>query len=501
LFQNKQPDVAPVSRDLRTNEQLLHQIFENCDDVYFRHFQIGNSNREAILLFISNLVDKELLDLSILKELLSGQKTRRTISMETINKHLLSTSLVQSVRTIPQVVESVTAGDIVLLVDKEDTALCIGLLSFEHRSIEKSENEVSIRGPQHAFNENMMSNIAAVRRFIASAELKVEKHIIGRVTKTPYCLVYHNSLADPKMVREVKKRIYNLNIDKVIDSSYLEEQIRDSPWSPFPTVNYTEKPDRVASQLLEGKIAIFVENSPNILTVPALFVEFLHVPEDYYQNFIFQSAIRILRYVSFFISLFLPSLFVAIVAYHHELIPASLLTSMMSQRQGVPLPTVIEVIAMEITFEVLREAGLRLPRPVGQAVSIVGALVIGDAAVQAALVMPSTVIVVATTGIASFTTPGYSMSIAIRFLRFPVLICTGVLGLLGFTLGILIIAFHLVTLKSFGVLYTGGFAPRYLADIEDSILRLPGQQTKAKTPWVGKNDANRRRPKGQSGYE
>jgi spore germination protein KA len=497
LFRDKRQDGSQLSKDLLINEQRLHVMFENCDDVIFRYFQLGHSNQKALVVFISNLIDMDFLDTTILKELIQDSKNKRPLTIEQIHNKFISTSDEHTVTTFPQIEHFVVTGHVVLLVDKEDTAICISASVWEHRGIEKSENEVSIRGPQQSFNESMTSNIALVRRFISSAELKVEENMIGLVTRTPYCLVYHKTYADPKIIHEVKERINKLKIDKIIDSSYLEEQIRDSPWSPFPTVNYTEKPDRVASHLLEGKVAIFVENSPNVLTVPAMFVEFLHVPEDYYQNFIFQSSIRILRYVSFFISLFLPSVYVAIVAYHHELIPASLLTSMMQQRQGVPLPTVIEILVMEITFEVLREAGLRLPRPVGQAVSIVGALVIGDAAVQAALVMPSTVIVVATTGIASFTTPGYSMSIAIRFLRFPLLICTGVLGLLGFTLGILIIAFHLVTLRSFGVIYTGGFTPRHTADIKDTLLRLPGQQTRANTPWIGKNGLNRDKPKGQ----
>ncbi len=479
-------DSSPIHlfKSLEANEKRIREIFTNCDDVVFRHVQIG-SHQNAMLLFVANLVKEDLLDAAILRKLLGGIQGKRTVTIDDIRTRLLSISEIQPLVMFSEVEASIVSGDAVLLVEGYASGLGLVVLGWEHRGVEKAENEVSIRGPAQAFTENMMNNIALIRRYICNAHLKVEKRIIGEATKTPYCVVYIDGVADAAIIQELKSRLKRRKIEKVIAIGYLEEQIRDAPWSPFPTVNKTERPDRVVAQLLEGRVAILVENSPIVMTVPALFVEFLQTPEDYYGDFLLQSAIRMLRYFAFAISLILPSLYVAISAFHHEIIPSSFLTALMDQREGVPLPTIVEVLIMEVTFEILREAGLRLPTAIGQTVSIVGALVIGQAAVQAHFVMASTVIIVATTGIASFTIPGFSLSAATRLLRFPLLIATGIFGLLGLSLGILVMLFHLVSLRSFGVIYTASLTPRTTRDVRDTIFRVP-KQFRMDTPWVGK---------------
>ena len=345
---------------------------------------------------------------------------------------------------------------------------------------------MALRGSQSGFTELLDNNIALIRRFILDSQLKVERSVLGRVTKTPYCIMYMEAIADSAIVQEVKNRLARAqqHVDKILDSGYIEELIRDMPSSPFPTVNTTEKPDRTAAHLLEGKVAILVNNSPIVLTVPALLAEFLDAPDDYYGNFLLQSAIRLLRYLAFWLSLTLPTLYVAVLCYHHELLSTSFLSTVMTQRQGVPLPTIVEVLVMEVTFEILREAGLRLPRPIGQAVSIVGALVIGQAAVQAGVVMATTVIIVAATAIMSFTIPGFAVAGAIRLLRFPLLILVGIFGLPGFVLGIMMILFHLVNVRSFGIVYTATLAPRKFTDIFYTLVRAPYYMTQLRIPWM-----------------
>jgi len=477
-----------LSKNVSWNEKRIASTFSRCDDVFFRRFEIGDSKQRALLVFLTNLVEKAIIDTVILRSLMDNHNKRR-LSIQQIQAKLIPSSEIRLLETFTQVESAIAAGEAVLFIDGHPQALSIAALKWEHRAVEKADNEVTVRGPQQAFSENMMNNIALVRRFIFDAKLKVEKGTIGTVTKTPYCLVYHDEFIDKAIVEEVRNRLGRLDLDQVLDTGVIEQLISDSPWSPFPTVDYTERPDRLVSQILQGRVAIFLENSPQTLTVPALFVEFLQVPEDYYQGGLLQSSIRILRYFAFLVSFILPSLYVAIMGYNHELIPNTFLPSVLEQRDGLPVPTAMEVIIMDIAFEVLREAGLRFPRPIGQAISIVGALVIGQAAVQARLVMAATVIVIATTGICSFTVPGYTLSAGARLLRFPLLIVTSFLGLLGFSLGLLVIAAHFLTLRSFGVIYTAGLAPRARRDLQDTVLRgrLP---TQSRTPWIG-----RKRPK------
>jgi spore germination protein KA len=471
---------ASLSNRLSVNIPHLHEIFNRCDDICFRELQVGK--QVALLVFVTDLVNLEWLNESVVRGIMRLNSKRR-LTIEEIRNHALSVSQIIEIHTFMEVEQKVVSGHVVLLLDGSSCALSIPLQEWEHRTVDKAENEVSLRGPQQAFTEHMMNNIALIRSFVADARLKVEKSTIGNVTHTPYCIIYHESFVDSEVLEQLKQRIAGLEIDKLFDSGMLEELLKDSRWSPFPTVNYTEKPDRLVAQLLEGRIGIMVQNSPTVLTVPALFVEFLQVPEDYYQSTLLQSAVRVLRYVAFLTALVTPSLYVAVLGFHHELIPESFLSSLLEQRSGVPLPTAVEVLVMEITFEILREAGLRFPRPIGQAISIVGALVIGQAAVQARLVMASTVIVVAITGITSFTIPGYAMSAGIRMLRFPLLIATSFLGILGFILVMMMIAFHILTLRSFGVIYTSGLSPYIKRSAADTMIRGFRKGSKSKSDW------------------
>ena len=478
------PDRIQIDLDL--NEASLKAIFAHCDDVSYRLIQIGSSGQRGMLVFIANLVKKDLVDATILRELIGGLHDAQTVSIDLLKKQLVSASDVRIVTTLSQAAQDIVSGRAVLLIDDDETALSMDVLGWEHRGVEKSENEVSIRGSQQAFTENLLNNVALVRRFIRDTRLKVEQNDVGEVTKTPCIILYMESLVDPALLDQVKQKLNESKIDKVLDSGNLVEILRRNVISPFPIINRTERPDRVAALLLEGRLVIMADNSPIALSLPALLVEFLQVPEDYYENFMLQSGIRMLRYAAFAMSLTIPSLYVALVGYHHELIPASMMPSIMGQREGIPLPTMIEVLVMELMFEILREAGLRLPRPIGQAISIVGALVIGQAAVQAKLVMATTVIVVATTGVTSFTMPGLGLASAIRLLRFPLLIMTGFLGLFGFAIGVFLILIHLVSLRSFGVIYTGALAPRTWQDAKDTLLRVPNQN-QTHIPWRGPN--------------
>lgn len=359
------------------------------------------------------------------------------------------------------------------MVDGHATAIINGNRGWEARAISQPEAEPTVRGSRESFVETLRTNASLIRRRIKSPNLKIETLRLGEVTNTEVAIAYIEGIVNEKLVGEVKSRLERIKVDGVLESGYIEELIEDNPWSLFPTVNHTEKPDRVAAMLLEGRIAILVEGTPFALTVPNLFVEYLHASEDYYERFMFTTAVRLIRFLSMIVSLTLPSLYIAVVSFHHELLPTTLLLSVAAQREAVPFPVFVEVLMMEAMFEILREAGIRLPRPIGQAVSIVGALVIGEAAVRAGLVAAATVIMVAFTGIASFVF-AYSASIAFRLLRFNMMILAGTLGILGLASGLAVIGIHLCTLRSFGVPYLSPAVPITGSDLKDVVFRALG---------------------------
>jgi spore germination protein KA len=332
---------------------------------------------------------------------------------------------------------------------------------------------VIIFGPKEGLTETLRFNTALLRRRLKSASFKIESMVLGRITKTDVVVCYIDSIAPPQLVNEIKERLKKIDIDGILDTGYLMELIADDKRTLFSQAMHTEKPDRICGQLLEGRVCIMVDGSPMALVLPVSFPEFWTSPEDYFIHFIPASLFRILRFVAFWIALLLPSLYVAVISYHHEMIPTPLLLTISATRQGVPFPAFVEALLMDATFELLREAGLRLPRAVGPAVSIVGALIIGDAAVRAGLVSTPMVVIIAFTGIASFVSPSYNAGIMIRILRFGFLIASGILGFLGIMVGLVLMLTRMASLSSFGQPYLAPLAPFNLKQITDIIVRRP----------------------------
>lgn len=296
---------------------------------------------------------------------------------------------------------------------------------------------------------------------------------VGKLSKTELVIAYLDGIAEDTTVEEVRNRLNRISIDAIEESGYIVEFIEDNPYSVFPQVLQTERPDRVVANLLEGRVCILVDNTPFVLIVPITFYQLMNSTEDYYERYILASAIRCLRYLFLAIALLFPSIYIAVVSFHQELLPTTLLFSVAAAKESVPFPVIVAAFLMEISFEALREAGLRLPRPIGGTVSIVGALVIGQATVQAGIVGAPLVIVVSITGIASFMFPSYSLTGAIRLLRFPMMILAAVLGLYGILLGILFILIHMVRLRSFGVPYLSPIAPFNFNQLKDVFIRAP----------------------------
>lgn len=470
-----------LGKDLDANLRTIKNVLDKCSDVVYREFVLAqNEEVRLALINIDGLSDKTQVTQSIIRALEleipaldPGREITKARALEFIKQQSLCTDQISETDKLQDIIRGILSGDTILLVDGHSTAIVNSIRHWESRSISEPTVEPVVRGPRESFVETLRTNTALIRRKIKSPGLKIETITLGRVTGTDMAIAYIEGIVDEKLVAEVKNRLNRIDIDSVLDTGYIEGLIEDSPLSVFPTINNTERPDKVAAMLLEGRVAILVDGSPFVLTMPNLFVEYIHSPEDYYQRFWFSSFVRIIRLLAMIISLTVPALYIAITSYHHDLLPTALLLSLAAQHESVPYPVLVEVLVMDLSFEILREAGLRLPRPIGQAVSIVGALVIGEAAVRAGLVAEATVIVVALTGIASFVF-SYAASVALRLLRFILMILAATLGLYGLVSGITVIGLHLCSLRSFGMPYLYPLIPTSDSSfLRDTIFRAP----------------------------
>ncbi|MCY9693835.1 spore germination protein [Paenibacillus alginolyticus] len=471
----KQNDETMISGNLHQDETRFRAIFDRCDDIVFRSFLIFGNN-EGLLVFMDGMADEKRIDTELLQPLMScSQPEEEWIddALSYLNYKVLPSEKIEIQTHEDQAAEAVLDGDVLILVDGAPGALSIGMTSLKTRSVEEPATEPVIRGPRDGFTESLQINVTLIRRRLRTPKLKSESLQVGALSRTKIVVMYVEGIAQQKIIDEVMARIQKIRLDMVLESGYIEELIMDNRFSIFPQLLTTERPDRVTASLAEGRVAIIVDNTPFSLIAPATFFEMLQSAEDYNQHYIVASATRWLRLWLSFSALVFPSLYIAITTMHQEMLPESLLLSIASSREAVPFPAIVEAFLMELAFEGLREAGIRLPRPVGQAVSIVGALVIGQAAVQAGLVSASLVIVVSFTGIASFIFPSYSLGLSIRYLRFPLMIIAGTLGLYGILIALLAVLVHLSKLRTFGEPYFAPASPINLRGLKDALLRVP----------------------------
>jgi Bacillus/Clostridium GerA spore germination protein. len=492
----------PLLDSLQQNLDNLRLLLERCSDIVFKEFAFGPSREShGIVVFFDGLVDRKEIEDHLLKALMlelnlidtNDPSWNKIDVLHLLQNSIVSMADVKLVDTLQDLVHHLSSGDTIMLIDGYSQALVAGTRSWQTRSIQAPENEVVVRGPKEGFTETLRFNTALLRRRIKSSNFKIESFVLGRLTKTDVVLCYVEGIAPPDLVTEVKNRLNRIDIDGVLDSGYLEEFLEDNHYTIFSQIEYTEKPDRVCGHLLEGQVCIIVDGSPIALIAPTSFPRFLIASEDYYERYIFSSLLRIMRAAAFLVALLLPSLFVAAITYHPEMIPPPLYVTIASAREGVPFPAFVEALILEITFEMLREAGIRLPRAIGPAISIVGALIIGDAAVKAGLVSTPMVVVIAFTGIASFINPSYNAGIVIRVARFGFLITAGALGLFGIMISLLIMLVHMTSLKSFGMPYMSPIAPFNLGQMSDIIVRRPWFLNKMRPTMKGTENVVRQK--------
>lgn len=465
-----------IDKNVMNNIQFIHETLGKPVDLVTREFIMQYTpDKKAAIIFLDELVDKDQIHNFVLRPLmLQGERIAvKTDLWETSVESLVQIGETKLIEEMKKAIDAILAGDTILFIDGYAKGLIIGTRGWDMRSVSDPRAENVVRGSREGMSETITVSLGMIRRRLRDPDLRVDLFELGRRTKTNIGLLYIKGIADPKMVNEVKKRIGQIDIDGVLESGYIEEMIMDQVWSPFPQIQNTERPDAVVGHLLEGKVALIVDGTPHVLIAPAVFTQFYHSAEDYFERYLISTALRLIRVLSLFIALLLPAIYIALISYHPEMIPSPLAIAMAGGRAVVPFIPIVEAILMEFSVEILREASIRLPGPIGPTIGIVGALVIGEAAVSAGLVSPAMVIVVGLTTISSYANPNYNAAISIRLLRFPFMIAAATFGLYGIMILIFLLFIHLSQLRSFGVPYMAPFGPLKWRDLKDSFIRVP----------------------------
>ncbi len=472
-----------IDEKLEANIKIFEGLFNNCHDVVKKKFQIGEKDKVwGYISYIDVMVDRRVIEESVLERITEEIRvvpptiSEKSNLFELIKSHVVATADIKEIATFDEICHGVMSGDTILLIDGFPKALLIATRGWPNRGIQEPDTEGVVRGSKEGFSESLRFNTVLIRRRIRDTQLKVKQEQIGTRTRTDIAIVYMEDLTRKELLKEIDLKLHSFTIDGILESGMLEELMEREWKSPFPKMQVTQRPDKVASALLEGRVAIVVDNTPFVLLVPTTFFSFYQANEDYYQNWIFSSFIRVLRYLGGLIAVSLPGLYIALTCFHPAMIPSGLVYSIAGARLGVPFPTVIEVLVMELLFELLREAGIRFPGSIGSTISIVGGLIIGQAAVSANIVSPIIVMVVSITAIASFSIPSHSLINSYRVIKYFIILLCALLGLFGFWLGIVVLITHLVDLKSFNFPYLTPFVSGEIndyKDTKDTFFRLP----------------------------
>ncbi|WP_419955337.1 spore germination protein [Neobacillus niacini] len=490
--QTDQPTKA-IHRSLQDQIHYIKEKTGNSTDVNIRQLQLGDGiGPNAAVVFIEGIADSKAINDFIIESIMNNRSVHNSRPLfEILLEDVVALGDVKEINDWENLFLSLMSGESIILVDGSHKALSASTRGGEQRSIQEPSSQVTVRGPRDGFTESIRTNTALIRRRIQNPNLWMENMKIGSVTKTDVSIMYIKGIAKEDIIQEVRNRLKSIEIDGILESGYIEQLIEDQALTTFPTLYHTERPDMVAGNLLEGRVAIVVNGTPFVLIAPAVFIQFFQSVEDYYGRADIATALRFLRILIFFISIIAPAAYIAITTFHQEMIPTQLLIAIAAQRETVPFPALVEALIMEVSFEILREAGVRMPRAVGSAISIVGALVIGQAAVQAGIVSPAMVIVVAITAIANFATPAFAVAISARLIRFGFMFAAATFGFYGIILGIIILAVHLCSLRSFGVPYLTPMAPLIVENLGDTIIRLPLWAQKKRPRLFSGNTENR----------
>lgn len=471
-----------LSAHLEENLDRVQAAIEGSDDITVRRFVLGHEAAvRAAIVYVEGLIDKLGIEDRILKSTMILSRLTEPHDGEVggdrffpaLEEAILNIGSVKRVKTLDEAMTFAMTGFTVLFVDGFNYALALETKGWAQRGIDEPESQAGIRGPRDGFTETLRVNTMLLRRRIRDPNLKIKSVQIGERGKTDVAVAYIKDLAPQKLVDEVHARLKGIKIDIILESGFIEQFIEDNWLSPFPQVQATERPDECAAALMDGRVCIIIDNTPFALIVPTNLNALMQTPEDYYHRWTQASIIRLVRILANLLALILPALYIALVAYNPEMLPTKLALSLAASREGVPFSAWLEVFVMEVSFELLVEAGARLPQPIGQTIGIVGGLIIGQAAVQAKLVSQVVVMVVAFTSIGSFAIPKYDVAVTFRILRFFLMVMATVLGFYGLSLGLLLILAHAASLKSFGVSYLAPWSPARPDAFGDTFVRAP----------------------------
>lgn len=490
--QNDQATKA-IHSSLQDQIDYIKEKTGNSTDVIIRRLQLGDGRGpDTAVVFVEGIADSKAINDFLIESIMNKHpvESRQPI-FEILFKEVVALGDVKEITDWDNLYLSLMSGESIILVDGVQKAISASTKGGEQRSVQEPSSQLTVRGPRDGFTESIRTNTALIRRRIQNPDLWLENMKIGSVTKTDVSIMYIKGIAKDEIVEEVRNRLKRIEIDSILESGYIEQLIEDTAFTTFPTLYHTERPDMVAGNLLEGRVAIIVNGTPFVLIAPAVFIQFFQSVEDYYGRADIATALRFLRILIFFISIIAPAAYIAVTTFHQEMIPTQLLVAIAAQRESVPFPALVEALIMEVSFEILREAGVRMPRAVGSAISIVGALVIGQAAVQAGIVSPAMVIIVAITAIANFATPAFAVAISARLIRFGFMFAAATFGFYGIILGVIILAVHLCSLRSFGVPYLTPMSPLIPANLGDTIVRLPLWAQKKRPRLFSDNKENR----------
>nr|WP_246512293.1 spore germination protein [Polycladomyces abyssicola] len=448
---------------LEENLRFIQEMLFHTNDL--RHRTITFQGKQMMILYLESLADTDRIEKEILFPIVREK--------EGDVQDVITSAHVEKQEDLRTAVDKLVQGQTVMIMEGDAVCYVMDTRSLHKRDMKEPDNERVVRGPHNGFVENLTVNLYQLRTRIENRHLVVRYYNVGKETKTKIAIVYMENLVNPDLIKEVDKRIRSISTDTILNPGYIQEFMEDDPWSPFPQSLNTERPDRAMAHLMEGRVVLLSEGDPTALIMPVTLFAFYQSPDDFHSRWWVGSFVRMIRFASFLVAFQLPAIYIAVVSFHAEVLPVDLVYTLKATLDRVPYPPILEALLMELSLELIREAGIRLPSPVGQTIGIVGGLVMGDAVVRAGLVSYTMVIVVALTAISSFVVPSNEMSTSIRILRFPMMIAASMFGFVGIVFGTMAVLIHLTKLVSFGTPYFSPVAPMRLKDMQDTILRMP----------------------------
>ncbi|MBM7566402.1 spore germination protein [Paenibacillus sacheonensis] len=469
-------------------ESSLKQLFANCSDVILQHVKLINEDSRWGVLFVycEGLIDGQRIDQSIIPQL--EKFTADQAESGTLG-NLPFQPLDHDKQTI---IDAVFSGKLLLIFDRLEEIYSLDIANPPQRQPQESNTEVSVKGPRDGFTEQVSMNIALIRKRLRTQTLCCESYVIGRRSRTKVALLYESDIIDPKMIETARQRIRKIDVDALVSSEELAEYISESPFRLFPLIDYIGRPDYAVEALLKGRFVIIVDGTPMVLIAPATLSSLLKTPEDIHASYIFVACESLLRYLGLFIGIFIPGFYVALTSYHLDQIPITTLATVINVSKGLPIPAPLEAFLMQITFELFREAGIRLPKGVGQTVTVVGGLFIGQAAIEAGLTSPAMLVVTALSMVSTYTLVNQSLSGLVTLLRLYILACASFLGMYGFFWGMFSLLVYLTRMQSFGVPYLAPFSPPVFKDMLMALLTKPRTLVRTRPLIFNPTDADRR---------